>query len=67
MIEWNSARPQMQFEVRVGLMRVVVRGTTHEEAITNARTQLSRDLPRMWDIIYGLDDSRFDVSLVESN
>jgi|GEM_PF-1747361 len=61
MIEWNSARPQLDFEVKVGLMSVVVRGASREEAITNARMKLSEDLPRMWDVIHGLEDSRFDV------
>lgn len=61
MIEWNSSRPQMDFEVTVGLMSVVVRGASREEAITNARTKLSQDLPRMWDVIHGLEDSRFNV------
>lgn len=62
MIEWNSARPQLEFEVKVGLMSVVVRGATQEEAISNARMQLSRDLPRMWDVIHELETSRFDVT-----
>jgi hypothetical protein len=61
MIEWNSSRPQMDFEVTVGLMSVVVRGASREEAITNARMKLSQDLPRMWDVIHGLEDSRFNV------
>ncbi len=61
MIEWNSARPQLEFEVKVGLMSVVVRGATQEEAISNARMKLSRDLPRMWDVIHGMDNSRFNV------
>ena len=61
MIEWNSARPKHEYEVKVGLMSVVVRGATRDEAISNARMQLSRDLPRMWDVIHGLDNSRFNV------
>ena len=67
MIEWNSSRPQMDFEVKVGLMSVIVRGATREEAINNARMKLSQDLPRMWDVIHGLDDSRFDVTCKAEN
>ena len=67
MIEWNKARPQLDFEVKVGLMSVVVRGATQEEAISNARAKLSNDLPRMWDVIHGLDDSRFNVNCIETN
>lgn len=62
MIEWNSARPQLEFEVKVGHLSVVVRGTSQDEAITNARMKLSRDMPRMWDIIHGLESSKFDVT-----
>ena len=67
MIEWNKARPQLDFEVKVGLMSVVVRGATQKEAISNARAKLSNDLPRMWDVIHGLDDSRFNVNCIENN
>ena len=67
MIEWNSSRPMREFEVKVGLMCVRVQGVSQEDAITNARAQLSRDLPRMWDVIHGLDNSRFDVTCVETN
>ena len=67
MIEWNSSKPQLEFEVKVGHMRVVVRGTTQDEAISNARMQLCRDMPRMWDVIHGLDASRFDVTCRNEN
>lgn len=67
MIEWNTSRPQLEFEVKVGHMSVVVRGATQDEAISNARTKLSRDMPRMWDIIHGLDKSRFDVTCRSEN
>lgn len=62
MIEWNSARPQLEFEVKLGHLQLVVRGATKDEAISQARMQLSREMPRMWDVIHKLDDSRFDVS-----
>ena len=67
MIEWNSSKPQLEFEVKVGHMCVVVRGTTQDEAISNARMQLCREMPRMWDVIHGLDASRFDVTCRSEN
>jgi hypothetical protein len=67
MIEWNSSRPQLEFEVKVGHTRVVVQGATQEEAISNARKQLSREMPRMWDVIHNLDTSRFDVTCRNEN
>jgi hypothetical protein len=67
MIEWNKARPLAEYEVRVGHFRVVVNGTSRDEAISNARMRLSRELPRMWDVIHGLAASRFEVSCLTSN
>ena len=65
MIEWNAAKPLSEYEVRVGHMRVIVRGGSHEDAISQARRALSRELPRMWDLIYALATNRFEVSRVE--
>ena len=62
MIEWNSSRPQLEYEVKVGSMAVTVRGATQEEAIKQARTKLSHDMPRLWDVIHGLAESRFNVT-----
>lgn len=67
MIEWNKARPLTEYEVRVGHFRVVVHGASRDEAISNARMRLSRELPRMWDVIHGLAASRFEVSCRASN
>ena len=67
MIEWNSSKPKLEYEVKVGHMSVVVRGTSQDEAISNARMKLSRELPRMWDVIHGLDSSKFDVTCRTEN
>lgn len=50
------------FVVRVGHTQVRVQGKSKEEAIREARRQLSLDLPRMWDVIHSLDDSRFEIA-----
>ena len=62
MIEWNSAVPKREYDVQVGLMRVQVLGTNPQDAIKNARSKMCRELPRMWDVIHGLADSRFEVT-----
>jgi hypothetical protein len=62
MIKWNSARPLLEYEVRVGHMRVIVNGISRDDAITNARRRLSREMPRMWDVIHGLAATSFDVT-----
>jgi len=62
MIEWNSAAPKLDFDVRVGLMQVTVKGTNRLEAVENARKQLCKELPRMWDVIQGLAETRFEVT-----
>ncbi len=66
MIEWNAATPLTNYEVRVGHMRVVVRGGSHEDAIVQARRALSRELPRMWDVIHTLATNRFEVIRVDT-
>ena len=68
MIEWNSARPQLEFEVKVGHLSVVV--AWHESGRGDherSRMKLSRDMPRMWDIIHGLESSKFRRDLSKRN
>ena len=66
MIEWNAAKPLSEYEVRVGHMRVIVRGGSLEDAISQARRELSRDMPRMWDVIHMLATNRFEVTRVDT-
>jgi hypothetical protein len=65
MIEWNAAKPLSEYEVRVGHMRVIVRGGSFDDAISQARRELSRDMPRMWDVIHTLATNRFQVTRVD--
>ena len=67
MIEWNSAMPQLEYEVQVGFMRVEVLGTSREDAIQKARKKLCQEMPRMWDVIHQLADSRFDVTRAKTS
>ena len=66
MIEWNSQKPKLEYEVTVGHMQVTVRGSTQQEAIQQARTKLCHEMPRLWDVIHGLAESRFSVTCLSS-
>ena len=62
MISHNGRPPRHQtYRVKIGHSSVIVDGTSREDAIRAARRQLSRELPRLWDVIHQLDDNRFDV------
>ena len=50
------------YRVQVGHATANVRGSSVEEAIREARRAFCRDMPRMWDAIHKLDDSRFAVT-----
>lgn len=66
MIEWNASKLLCNYEVRVGHMRVVVRSGSHDDAISQARRELSHQLPRMWDVIHALASHRFEVYRVDT-
>jgi hypothetical protein len=51
-----------RFRVRVGHSEVSVEGRDAQDAIGRARTALSREMPRLYDVIYHMDPSRFDVT-----
>lgn len=55
-------QPIIDYQVSVGHFTVKVEGHTPGEAIKEARRQLCQQLPRMWDVIQSLDDSRFEVA-----
>ena len=62
MIHWQASDAKLEYEVRVGHMRVIVQSGSRQDAIEQARRQLSRELPRMWDVIHDLDENRFEVT-----
>jgi hypothetical protein len=49
------------YRVQVGLTTVLVEATNVEEAIVAARRKLTAELPRMYDVIRGLEATRFEV------
>jgi hypothetical protein len=64
MIDFDRASLPCQFQVTVGHSRVTVTGVTREDAIQQARRALCLQLPRLFDVICGLDTSRFEVELL---
>ena len=51
------------YSVSVGFARVRVMARTTMEAIEAARTRLASEMPRLWDVIQGLEPRRFQVTL----
>ena len=51
----------IQFRVKIGHTSVTVRGADRGSAVAAARRRLCAELPRMWDVIEQLDESRFEV------
>jgi len=58
----NNQEPSLKsYRVKVGHTEVVVGASSPQNAIAAARRQLARELPRLYDIIRGLDPARFEV------
>ena len=49
------------YEVTVGFVKVTVSGNDQENAIRNARKRFCLEMPRLWDIIRTMEESRFQV------
>ena len=49
------------YRVKVGHAEVTVYARSRTEAIQRGRMQLSIEIPRMWDVIQNIDDSKFRV------
>jgi len=62
MSEKQEVQDSMKFIVRVGHTTVTVESHSPEEAIRQARQVLCQQLPRLWDVIQELDESRFEVA-----
>ena len=67
MIEGDFAQPAEDYEVRVGYLFVRVQGENRAAAIRRARQRLCHEMPRMWDVIQGLADSKFEVIKQSAN
>jgi hypothetical protein len=54
-------RTIISYRVRVGHHEFRVKARDAAEAVLLARRQLARELPRLYDLIRGLEESRFQV------
>lgn len=54
-------RTIISYRVRVGHHKFRVKARDAAEAVLLARRQLARELPRLYDIIRDLEESRFQV------
>ena len=61
MIDVNRAHPLMRYQITVGHSRVFVWSATRQQAIQEARIKLSLEMPRLYDVIHAMDESRFVV------
>ena len=52
------------YRVTVGFSQVIVQGRDHAEVLSAARSKLSQDVPRLWDVIFNMDANRFQVDPV---
>jgi hypothetical protein len=57
----DNDAPLELFLVRVGHWEVRLKARNGVEAIRLARLQMARELPRLYDVIRSLTESRFDV------
>ncbi len=57
----GESRPIRDFRIGVGHWRLCVRARDTEEAIELARQQLIQELPRLYDVIRGMEPARFEL------
>jgi len=57
----NNDPSKTKYRVTIGHSEVIVEGGSIEEAIVNARQQLTLELPRLYDVIHSLDSTLFGV------
>ena len=61
MNEPHNPQHIQQYKVQIGHHRLRLEGASREEAIAQARRMLAHDMPRLWDVIHNLEESRFTV------
>jgi len=54
-------KPLNTYRIRVGHYEIHVKAHDSDEAISLARRQMARELPRLYDIIRNLTTTRFQV------
>lgn len=61
MLHDHAQAPHHQYVVTVGHAKITVSSCCQHEAIRLARRELSREMPRLWDVIHRLEEHRFRV------
>ncbi len=56
-----------KYRVKLGLVEVVVECRSKDEAIRLARTKLSDDMPRLYDLIRGAADREFQIDEMKAD
>ena len=56
-----------KYRVKLGLVEVVVDCRSKDEAIGLARTKLSDDMPRLYDVIHAAEDQEFQIDVIEAD
>lgn len=56
-----NSHPLKTYHIRVGHWEIRLQAHDPEEAITLARRQMARELPRLYDVIRTLTATRFQV------
>ena len=63
----SKRRLTKKYRVKLGLVEVVVKCSSKDEAIRLARTKLSDDMPRLYDVIQGAEDQEFQIDEIEAD
>ena len=58
----NNPYLRHRYRVQVGHAATTVESASPREAIQEARRQLCLEMPRLWDVITRLEDSKFEVT-----
>ena len=59
--------PTKKYRVKLGLFEFEVECRSKDEAIRLARTRLSDDMPRLYDVIHGIEDQEFQIDEIEGD
>ena len=63
----RERRSTQKYRVKLGFTEVEVECCSKEDAIRLARTELSGDMPRLYDVIQGAEDQAFQVHEIEAD
>ena len=64
-----SGEPSLtkKYRVKFGLFEIEVECRSKKDALRLARTKLSDDMPRLYDVIHGAEDPEFQIDEIEAD